>query len=409
MALKTMTVAERRTVQTRPASGAVVVDALRTPYGRRGGALSGWHPVDLAAELLSRLVGRNGLDATHVDDVVLGCTSQVGAQACNVARRAVLAAGWPESVPGATVDRQAASSAQAVHWAAQAVMSGAQDLVVAGGVEVMTAVPLGANLAVPAVGKPYGHRLQERYRAGGGLLPPGLAAEEVVRRWSLRRDELDAWAFASQTRARRAQVHPSGHLVGVAAGAASPGDAAAGLLVRDEAISPPSSLADLAALAPIFVEGGSITAANMAAEGDGAAALLIASPRRARDLGLVARARVVSFAVAGGAPDIWPVATVAATSEALRRAGLAPGDVDRFEVHESSAAAVLAWLAGTGVPPERVNPEGGALATTAPLGACGAGLFVAAVAGLVSGDGQFALVCTAGEGGVATACLLERA
>ena len=204
-------------------------------------------------------------------------------------------------------------------------------------------------------------------------------------------------------------VHPSGHLVGVAAGAASPGGAAGGLLVRDEAHLTARSLADLAALAPIFVEGGSITAANMAAEGDGAAALLIASPTTARDLGLVARARVVSFAVAGGAPDIWPVATVAATSEALRRAGLAPGDVDRFEVHESSAAAVLAWLAGTGVPPERVNPEGGALATTAPLGACGAGLFVAAVAGLASGDGQFALVCTAGEGGVATACVLERA
>ncbi|MGA3221490.1 MAG: thiolase family protein [Acidimicrobiales bacterium] len=392
-----------------PAHGAVVVDALRTPYGRRGGALSGWHPVDLAAELLSQLVGRNGLDGTLVDDVVLGCTSQVGAQACNVARRAVLAAGWPESVPGATVDRQAASSAQAVHWAAQAVMSGAQDLVVAGGVEVMTAVPLGANLAVPAVGKPYGRRLQERYRAGGGLLPPGLAAEEVVRRWSLRRDELDAWAFASQTRARRAQVHPPGHLVGVAAGAAPSGDVAAGLLVRDEALAPPNSLTDLAALAPIYVEGGSITAANMAAEGDGAAALLIASPQRARDLGLVARARVVSFAVGGGAPDVWPVATVAATSEALRRAGLAPGDVDRFEVHESSAAAVLAWLAGTDVPAGRVNPEGGALATTAPLGACGAGLFAAAVAGLVSGDEQFALVCIAGEGGVATACVLERA
>ncbi len=409
MALKARPGAERRTVRTRPAHGAVVVDALRTPYGRRGGALSSWHPVDLAAELLSRLAGRNGLDGTLVDDVVLGCTSQVGAQACNIARRAVLAAGWPESVPGATVDRQAASSAQAVHWAAQAVMSGAQDLVVAGGVEVMTAVPLGANLAVPAVGKPYGHRLQERYRVSGGLLPPGLAAEEVVRRWSLRRDELDEWAFASQAKARRAQLHPSPHLVGVAAGTAPSGGTAGGLLVRDEALSPPRSLEDLAALAPIFVEGGSITAANMAAEGDGAAALLIASPQRARELGLVAQARVVSFALTGGAPDVWPVATVTATSEALRRAGLAPADVDRFEVHESSAAAVLAWLAGTGVPPERVNPEGGALATTAPLGACGAGLFVGAVAGLASGDGQLALVCIAAEGGVATACVLERA
>ena len=386
-----------------------MVDALRTPYGRRGGALSGWHPVDLAAELLSQLVGRNGLDGALVDDVVLGCTSQVGAQACNLARRAVLAAGWPESVPGATVDRQAASSAQAVHWAAQAIMSGAQDLVVAGGVEVMTAVPLGASLAVPAVGKPYGRRLQERYQTGRGLLPPGLAAEEVVRRWSLRRDELDAWALASQDRARRAQLHQPGHLIGVAPGPVPPGPAAANLLVRDEALSPPSSLAGLAALAPMYVDSGAITAANMAAEGDGAAALLIASPQRARDLGLVAKARVVSLAVTGGAPDLWPAATIAATAEALRRAGLAPAEVDRFEVHESSAAAVLAWLAETGVRPERVNPEGGALATTAPLGAVGAGLFVAAVAGLASGGARYAIVCTAGEGGVATACVLERA
>ena len=392
----------------RSVGGAVVLDALRTPYGRRGGALSTWHPVDLAAELLSQLVGRHGLDGSLVEDVVLGCTSQVGAQAGNIARRAVLAAGWPESVPGATVDRQAASSCQAVHWAAQAVMSGAQDLVVAGGVEVMTAVPLGANLAVPAVGKPYGRRLQERYRAGGGLLPPGLAAEEVVRRWSLRRADLDAWALASQTRARRAQRHRPGYFVAVATAPLSPG-AAASLLVSDEALSPRRSLADLAALVPMYVDGGAITAANMAAEGDGAAALLIASPKRASDLGLSAKAVMVSFAVAGGGPEVWPVATIAATSEALRRAGLVPDQVGRFEVHESSAAAVLAWMAGTGVPPERINPEGGALATTAPLGAAGAGLFAAAVAGLASGDARYALVCCAGEGGVATACVLERA
>jgi len=396
-------------VKVRAGDGlAVVVDALRTPYGRRGGALSGWHPVDLAAALLSQLAGRNGLDPAAVDDVVLGCTSQVGAQACNIARRAVLAAGWPERVPGVTVDRQAASSAQAVHWAAQAVMSGAQDLVVAGGVEVMTAVPLGASLAVPAVGKPYGRRLQERYRAGGGLLPPGLAAEEVVRRWSLGRGELDAWAFGSRTRARRGQIHQTGYVVEVAAGPGAPASTAGRLLARDEALSPAGTLADLAALAPAYVDGGTITAANMAVEGDGAAALLIASPQRARDLGLVPKARLVSFATAGVGPAIWPVATVPATSEALRRAGLAQNEVDRFEVHESSSAAVLAWLVETGAPRERVNPDGGALAITAPLGAAGAGLFVSAVAGLVARDQRYALVGVAGEGGVATACVLER-
>ncbi len=387
-------------------SEAVVVDALRTPYGRRGGALSGWHPVDLAAELLSQLVGRHGLDGSLVEDVVLGCTSQVGAQAGNIARRAVLAAGWPESVPGATVDRQAASSSQAVHWAAQTVMSGAQNLVVAGGVEAMSVVPLGANLAVPAVGKPYGRRLQERYREGGGLLPPGLAAEEVVRRWSLHRAELDAWALASQTRARRAQRRQPGHFVAVPAAPLSPG-AGGSRLVRDEALLPRRSLADLAALAPMYADGGTITAANMAAEGDGAAALLIASRQRARELGLSAKAVIVSFAVAGAGPEVWPVATIGATSEALRRAGLVADEVGRFEVHESSAAAVLAWMAATGVSPERVNPEGGALATTAPIGAAGAGLFAAAVAGLASGEARYALVSCAGEGGVATACVLE--
>ena len=192
----------------------------------------------------------NGLDAALVDDVVLGCTSQVGAQACNIARRAVLAAGWPESVPGATVDRQAASSAQAVHWAAQAVISGAQDLVVGGGVEVMTAVPLGASLAVPAVGKPYGRRLQERYRDGGGLLPAGLVAEEVARRWSLSRGDLDAWAFASLARARRAQRKRPSHFARVAARPISAGPAVANVLARDEALSPPRSLADLSCRRP---------------------------------------------------------------------------------------------------------------------------------------------------------------
>jgi acetyl-CoA acetyltransferase family protein len=363
--------------------------------------------VDLAAELLSRLADRNGLDGAVVDDVVLGCGSQVGAQACNIARRAVLAAGWPESVPGATVDRQAASSAQAVHWAAQAVMAGAQDLVVAGGVEVMTAVPLGASLAVPSVGKPFGRRLQERYRDGAGLLPPGLAAEEVARRWSIRRDELDAWAFGSHARARRAQRQKPRHLIEVPVGPGAPAGPAR-LLVRDEALSPAVTRADLAALTAAYVDGGAITAANMAAEGDGAAAVLIASPERARELGLVGRARFVSFAAAGSAPEIWPVATVAATTEALRRGDVTPDEVGRFEVHESSSAAVLAWLAETGVPPERVNPDGGALATTGPLGAAGAGLFAAAVAGLAAGNVRYALVCAAGEGGVATACLLER-
>ena len=380
---------------------AFIVDAVRTPYGLRGGALSGWHPVDLAAEVLSRLVARNGIDGSVVDDVVLGCTTPVGSQAWNIARRATLAAGWPEDIPGATVDRQAASSSQAVHWAAQAVMSGAQDLVVAGGVELMTAVPLGASVAVPEVGKPYGQRLQQRYKGEAGLLPPGLAAEEVARRWSLARSELDAWALASHDRAARAQRKRPAYLLTIEA-------PPQGKLARDEAVTRALRRADVARLPPAYVEGGVVTAANIAAEGDGAAVVLIASPERATSLGLTPIARFVSFAVTGAEPAVWPVATVPATREALERAHLGAHEIDRYEVHESSAAAVLAWLAAINVEAGTVNCDGGALATTAPLGAVGAGLFGTAVAGLVGGPGRRALVCVAGDGGVATACVLER-
>jgi acetyl-CoA acyltransferase len=379
---------------------AVVVDVVRTPYGQRGGALSSWHPVDLSAELLAQLVARNGLDGAVVDDVILGCTSQVGAQACNIARRAALAAGWPESVPGATVDRHAASGAQAVHWAAQSVMSGAQSLVIAGGVEVMTSVPLGASLAVPAVGKPYGQWLKARYKEGAGLLPPGLVAEELAIRWDLPRAELDEWALISGDRAQRAQQSPPRYMAPVPV----PGQVA---MARDEALGKPLTLAAAAALLPAYKEGGVITAANIAAEGDGACAVLIASPGRARTLSLTPIARFVSFATAGASPDVWPMATLPATREALQRARLGVQDIDRWEIYESSAAAVLAWLAETGVVRERVNPDGGALAITAPLGAVGAGLFAAAVEGLAQRGERRAVVSVAGDPGVGTACVLE--
>ena len=383
-----------------PPGQTVIVDVSRTPYGRRGGALSSWHPVDLSAELLTQLVARNGIGGGVIDDVVWGCASQVGAQASNIGRRAALAAGWPEAVPGATVDRQAASSAQAVHWAAQAVMSGAQSLVVAGGVEVMTAVPLGASLAVPAVGKPYGHRLQERYKSGNGLLPPGLVAEEVALKWSLTRSMLDDWARASRDRARRAQKARPRYLCTIPT-------PPRGALAKDEALAASPSRAEMAALLPTYKDGGVITAANISAEGDGACALLLASPSRACDLSLAPRARFISFATAGAAPDIWPMATVPATWEALKRAGLGVEDIDRWEIYESSAAAVLAWLAEMGVAPEKVNPDGGTLATTAPLGAVGAGLFAAAVDGLSERGGGRALVSVAGDAGVGTACVIE--
>jgi acetyl-CoA acyltransferase len=353
----------------------------------------------LAAYLLRELVARDDLDPATIDDVVFGCVSQVGAQACNVARHAALAAGWPEEVPGVTVDRQSASSAQAVHWAAQAVMSGAQEMVVAGGVEVMSTVPMGANLAVASVGKPYGQRLRHRYQDSGGLVPPALAADKVATLCALSRAQLDEWVLTSHERAQRAQQTERHHVLAVPAGRE--------LLARDEAVVPSLSVDDVGSFTALFAEGGTATAANLAGEGDGAAGLLIASTRRAEALGLVPKARLVSFATAGSAPALWPLATIEASRRALHRCALSVSDIDHFEIHESSAAAVLAWLLALGAVPERVNPVGGSLARTAPQGAVGAGLFVEAVAGIAERGAGRALVSVAGEGGVATACVME--
>jgi len=356
--------------------------------------------VDLLALALADLVQRVGVDPGLVDDVVVGCGAQVGAQAGNIARRAVLAAGWPEHVPGATVDRQAASGAQAVHWAAQAVMSGSHDLVVAGGVDVMSAVPLGANLAVPSVGKPFGKALTERYRNGGGFPPPGQAAEAVARQWSLSRAELDRWALSSTERARRGAKALT-YLVPV------PGTGRTAKPFKlDEALSSPRPVASVKGLAPLFEVDGVVTAANMAAEADGAAVVLVAEALTAARLGLVPKARFVSLAAVAGDPALWPVATVAATRDALSRAGAAFADIERYEVHESSAAAVLAWLKCTGVDEARVNPNGGSLAFGSPLGAVGAGMFAPAVSALADGRAGTVALSVAGDGGVATACVL---
>ena len=356
---------------------------------------------------MGRLVSRAGLQPGSVGAVVIGCESQVGAQAGNIARRAVLAAGWPDNVPGLTVECHAASSAQAANWAAGAVLSGAAELVVAGGVEVMSAVPLGASLAQPVLGKPIGRRLAERYPGGEGLPPPGLAAEEVARHWKLRREDLDAWAFGSF---RKAIASSSGQPSLMALGSPPGLDAPAGaLLKRDENIARPPTLAALRRLVPAYVPNGVVTAGNMAREGDGASGVVVASGAVVNRMAVAPKARFVSFAAAGGAPALWPVTTVPAARLALKRARLRRDAIDWWYVDESSAAAVLAWAVEMGVELERVNPDGGSLATTSPLGAVGAGLLAMAAAGIASGRGSRALVCVAGEGGLAAACVLESA
>ena len=377
--------------------------------------MAGWHPVDLAAELLGQVLGSVGLGPGAVEAVMLGCTSQVGAQAYNIARRAVLAAGWPESTTGTTMESHACSSLQALQLAASAIVSGSQQVLVAGGVESMSAVPLGAPLAQPVIGKPYGTRLSARYKDGRGLLPPGLVAEEVARRWALSRSELDAWAKESRARALVAQAKPPGFLaplLGAAPGApgAVPGkprrkQAKERVLDRDEALGLKMRV-DLSRLRPVFVNGGVITAANMAAEGDGASGVLLADQRAAARHGLGAKALIFGFGSVAADPRLWPVATVPATGLALSRARLTKDDIDRWYVHESSSAAVLVWAAETGVSLEKVNVDGGALAVTAPIGALGAGLVAEAVAALPRGRNGTAVVCAAGEGGVGAACVL---
>ena len=326
---------------------AVLVDAVRTAGGRRNGALSGWHPADLAAACLSALAERNQLDAGLVDDVVVGCVTQAGAQSMNVGRSAVLAAGWPESVPATTVDRQGCSSHQAVHFAVLGVQAGAYDVVVAAGVEVMSLVPTGAAMG-RGFGRPFGPSVAARYVERGGLVPEGIAAERVAEQWGLERDELDAWGLRSQQRAARAVAEGrfAAEVVPVAARRrAGEGESQAvvagrpGAVTVDEGIQPVTAEA-LAALRPLFQPGGRVTAGNSAQIGDGASATLIMSEAAATRLGCRPRARFVASAVAGVDPLTMLGGAIPASRRALERSGLEVGDLDRVEVHESFASVV---------------------------------------------------------------------
>ena len=312
---------------------AVIVDVVRTPGGKRNGSLSGWHPADLAGEVLSTLVERNDLDPALVEDVLLGCVSQVGAQSLNIARNAALAAGFPESVPGTTIDRQCGSSQQAAAFAAQGVMAGVHDIVIAAGVEVMSLVPMGASFG-QGVGFPFGPRVEARYKDAGGLIPQGLSAELIAEQWNLSREELDAFSADSQQRAARArdegrfdrELHPvavrrrdkdSGEII--------PTD---GMLRVDEGIRDTTTIETLAALKPAFTPGGVITAGNSSQITDGASAALIMSEAAASRLGLTPRARFHSFSLAGVDPRIMLTGPIPATKKILEKSGLPLDDID---------------------------------------------------------------------------------
>jgi acetyl-CoA acetyltransferase len=384
---------------------AVIVDAIRTPLGRRNGKLKDWHPVDLAAETMKALIERTGVDPALIDDVVMGCVMQVGEQGVNVARNAVLAAGWPEAVPGTTIDRQCGSSQQAAHFAAQGVIAGAYDIVVAAGVEVMTRVPMGSSMADGKFGFPFGPAVTSRYASVGGLVPQGISAEMIADKWGLTRDELDAFGVRSQQYAARATAEGrfQREILPVMG-------ADGALMTTDEGLRD-TTMESLAKLKPSFrseEEGGRVTAGNSSQITDGASAILIMSEEKAKALGLTPRARFVNFSLAGDDPRMMLTAPIPATQKVLARAGLTIDDIDLVEINEAFASVVLAWEKELHPDMSKVNVNGGAIALGHPLGCSGARLMTTLLNELERTGGRYGLQTMCEGGGMANGTIIER-
>jgi acetyl-CoA acyltransferase len=372
---------------------AVIVGAVRTPVGRRGGGLSAVHPVDLSAHVLRSLAERTGIDPGHVEDVIWGCVSQVGEQSWNIGRNAVLAAGWPESVPGTTLDRQCGSSQQALHFAAATVLSGQADLVVAGGVESMSRVPMGSS----AMGQdPYGPAVRERY--GVSEFNQGVAAELVAARWGFSRTQLDEYSLASHAKAAKAQD----------AGEFDAEIAPLGEAKQDEGIRRDTTLEKLGALKTPFRADGVVTAGSASQISDGAAAMAVTTSRWAAARGLRPIARIHSAVVAADDPVIMLTAPIPATAKALANAGLKLDDIGVYEVNEAFAPVPLAWLAETGADPSRLNPSGGAIALGHPLGGSGARIMTTLLHHMRQHDIRYGLQTMCEGGGMANATVVER-
>ncbi len=387
-----------------PQREAVIVEAMRTAIGRRNGRLKDWHPVDLQAQVLAALVQRTGLDPALVEDVIIGCVSQVGEQSLNVGRNAALAAGFPESVPGTTVDRQCGSSQQAIHFAAQGVISGAYDIAIAGGVEVMTRVPMGSSYT-QGPGAPFGSLMIHRY--DNKLVHQGISADLIAQKWELSRENLDAFSLESHRRAAQATAEGrfSSQIVPITV---RNEDGSTSIFDRDEGIRADTSLEKLASLKPAFKPDGLITAGNSSQISDGAAAVLIMERGTAERLGLRPRARFVSFSVAGDNPILMLTAPIPATAKALARAGLMLDQIDLVEINEAFASVVLAWQRETGADLNRVNVNGGAVAVGHPLGASGARLTTILLHELERSGGRYGLQTICEGGGMANGMIIER-
>lgn len=384
---------------------AVIVEAVRSPLGKRNGSLKDWHPVDLLAAVLNETIDRSGIDASSVDDVICGCVSQVGEQSLNVGRNAWLSAGLPEEVPATTIDRQCGSSQQAAHFAAQGVLSGAYDVAIACGVEHMTRVPMGSSASVS--GFPFSDQLMARYE--GGLVPQGISAEIIAERWELSRDELDAFSMRSHERAAAATER--GAFRNEIFPIKVETEEGTQLFDRDEGIRTPNP-EKMAALQPAFKADGVITAGNSSQITDGASALLITTPEKAEQLGLTPRARFVSFALAGTDPVTMLTGPIPATRKVVEKAGLSLTDIDFVEINEAFASVVLAWKKELGLDDswfdERVNVSGGAIALGHPLGASGARLMTTLLNTLEQNDARYGLQTMCEGGGLANATIIER-
>jgi acetyl-CoA C-acetyltransferase len=379
---------------------AFVVGAVRSPVGKRNGGLAGVHPADLGAHVLRALVDRTGVDPGDIDDVLWGCVGQMGPQASNIGRTTVLSAGFPESVPAVTIDRQCGSSQQALHFAAQAVMAGVQDLVVAGGVEVMSQVPIGSPTTIGlehAMAHPRsGHGWAERY--GDQEISQFRGAELIAERWNLGRAEMERYALQSHERALRA----------IDDGLFDEETVPLGGLQYDEGPRRGTTAEKLAGLAPLR-PGGRLTAALASQVSDGAAALLVASGAAVRRLGLTPLARVHTMVVVGSDPVLMLTGPIPATEMLLKRSGVALADIDSFEVNEAFASVPLAWLEEIGADPQRTNPQGGAIALGHPLGGTGARLSTTLLHRMRREGLRYGLQTMCEGGGLANATLFELA
>ncbi|PLR76837.1 acetyl-CoA C-acyltransferase [Bacillus sp. V3-13] len=378
---------------------AVIVEGVRTPVARRNGALKDIRPDDLAALTLKELVTRAGIDPALIEDVILGCVTQSGEQAGDIARVASLIAGFPIEVPGTTIDRQCGSSQQAVHFAAQAILAGDMDVVIAGGVESMSRVPIGSNYQ----GSPFSEKLKSQHE----IIHQGLSAERIAEKYGFTREELDQFSLESHQKALKAQAE------GYFAQETFPievtlPDGSSAIFKEDSGPRKETSLSALAGLKPAFAEKGVIHAGNSSQISDGAAALLIMSREKAEELGLKPRFRIHTRVVVGSDPTLMLTGPIPATEKVLQKAGLTLDDIDVFEVNEAFAPVPLAWLKETGADPQKLNPNGGAIALGHPLGASGARLMVTMMHGLERTGGRYGLQTMCEGHGMANATIIER-